>query len=227
MKLLAAILATMLILGSFPTTSACLAQGRWGYELGAGPASLFRYRTLDFGFGSFPERFPTSLRTFAGVSRELGEHLALQAEAAFSRYEGPTDAAQTNGGGAPLLLDSRLTAEFPSLGLGIRYHGNLPAARPLGAYAQLLPTAYLVHWGETNDYRYGTSHWTVENSFSKLVPGFEAGVGLTAPVFHAAVLDLGWRYRYSANIGARSLGTFSSGEFDGLRQYEFVAGLRR
>src|SRR2546428_11786692 len=144
------LLAPALLLSvAIPRT--CLAESRWGYELGVGPAGLFKYRTLHFNFGNFPERFPTSLRSFAGASRELGQHFSLQAEMAFSSYEGPTGAAQSNGGGLPLLRDSGLVAEFPSLGLGVRYHANLPSAGPLETYVPFLPPDYLVPCREQNE----------------------------------------------------------------------------
>jgi len=222
------LLIAPLLLG-FPRAS--LAESPWTVELGLGQAGPFRYRTLHFSLFDYPEHMGSPVRGFVALGRASGQHLSLWSEVGYVRYETGTGAAMAGSGTTwGFIRQSLLITRLPSLGLGVRYSLGSPyVAGPPKAYVQFLPTMYLTNWRESTEYVRvwgGPVTAKIEDSFSKLAPGFESGIGMVGPLLGQAHVDVGFRYRYSANLGARNLGMFSRGEFDGLRQFEFVGAVR-
>jgi hypothetical protein len=202
----------------------------WSLGLSAGAADRYTYHDEDKdGWG---DHFDDSWTASLGASRSLGRHLSIQVDAGYLSYDRGLSIGSIPEIPPP---SSELSAQIPSLGVGLRYYPTGPATARARVYLQLVPTLYVSRWKERSEYPAHTDFFSgiyqsarvEEDTFTSVLPGFAAGIGFVGLNQTPIRLDLGFRYYYSTNPGSQDLGRFSSGDFDGLRQLALVIGLHK
>ncbi len=232
------VFATVLSPLLLPSTPALAGPGsRWAVSLGGGLVGPFTYRSLSYSSGSTDEFFMSSGLAVAGVSRRLSNHAFLRADLGYLGYRKDLPIlvpARPSGIAGLWPSGSVLTAQMPFVGAGVRLYAAGPGATKPRLYVDALPTLWVARWREKvetpqhSDLQGNYYPARVEqDAFATLEAGFVTGIGLLAPLAGHTKLDLGVRYLFSTGAGRRTLGQYSSGEFDGLRQLALVMSIHR
>lgn len=184
--------------------------------LAGGAADRYTYQES----GSYPRRFEFTWIASVEAGYSLSQHVSVQGEASYLRYSHQ----ETTGGIEEISHPTyTLTSSNPHVGTGMRLYATDPTSARARPYLEYLPALYFSRWTE----RLESPGDVTEESFSELEPGFVAGAGLVGLNQASVRLDIGFRYYYSASIGPKDLGTFSGGDFRGLRQAAVVIGLHK
>lgn len=227
-SLFAGVCPALLVLALLPVEAT--GASPWSLGISAGAADRYTYHDHDkYGWGT---HFDYSWTASLGASRSLSRHLSMQVDAGYLSYDRGLSILSIPEIPPP---SSELSAQFPSLGVGLRYYPTGPATARARAYLQFVPTLYVSRWKERSEYPAYTDFFSgtyyparlEEDTFTSVLPGFAAGIGVVGLNQTPIRLDLGFRYYYSASPGSQGLGRFSSGDFDGLRQLALVVGLHK
>lgn len=208
-RLLAALIAIATL-----TPCVAYAEDRWTLGLSGGVADSYTYQ-LE---GPYENFFEFTWLASVAASYSLGHHLSIQGEATYLRYS-----KNFLGAAYDDYNDYTLTSSNPHLATGLRVYATGPTSTPARPYIEVLPALYVSTWTEHGDVPGGGT----EESFTAIEPGFVAGAGLVGLSQASLRLDIGFRFYYSADIGFKDLGTFSGGDFRGLRQGAVVIGLHK
>jgi len=198
------------------TPSLALAEDRWTLGLAGGVADRYTYQVS----GGYPRRFEFTWLASVEAGYSLSQHLSVQGEASYLRYV----RKEATGGIEEVSHPTyTLISSNPHVGTGMRLYATGPTSTRARPYLEFLPALYFSRWTEHLE----LSGDVTEESFTEMEPGFVAGAGFVGLNQASVRLDIGFRYYYSASIGAKELGDFSSGDFRGLRQAAVVIGVHK
>ena len=194
------------------------AQERWTVGLGGGVADRYTWHTFSLLGNDYHERFDFTWHGSVGVGYNLDQHLSLQADASYLQYQEERGLI-----GIPELPPPsyKLSATFPSLGVGLRLYPAGPNTSRPRAYVQIEPTLYFTRWEE----RIESGGTVADQTFTELQPGFAAGLGLVGLNQTPVRLDIGFRYYYTPDLGSRL--SLTSAELQGLRQFALIVGVHK
>ena len=186
----------------------------WIAQIGAGVTSSYAYQQHS--------TFSPTWNTFAAVTRSIGQHFTLESKLGLTRFQqgiGLGVADET------IFAEADVLAQYLSLGVSLRYYPDGHDARAATPYLVAGPTLSHARWRERYEYVMVAPYPSGREVYSSstLIPGFEAGLGFLGPFIARTRLDVGGRFRYTADIDARDLRF--TWQPRGLRQFDLIASV--
>lgn len=190
----------------------------WRISAGVASPGDYAYRTQTYSFGTSQMRADPLRAGFMSLGRRLEPRVDLVLEAGYRAYADNIGLVRI-----PELPEpsARLDVTLWPVLLGARYRPLGATNRPLHPYVQALQGIVAAHWTEAS---YDAEPGVRLDSFTRVVPGFELGLGMEGRWGHIQ-LDGGFRYLRAAGFGEHQLGKWSSGAFDGPHHWSSVASL--